>query len=424
MQKKRFEELEGLRGIAAIVVAIYHFLLAFYLFSFLGPGSAIPNMRYENNLYGNPIMAFLSGTFAVAIFFVLSGFVLSIGFFQTKDINIIRKLAAKRYIRLMFPALASTLLCFIVILLGLSKLHEVASITHSSWLADTWLFSPNLFDAIKSGVYDIFVQGHSPFNNVLWTMTTEFAGSFLVFGFLALFGSVKRRTIGYIFLGIVTFNTWFFAFVAGMAIADLYANGYIAAEKRRLIILLPILTIIFFLGGYPSTSVTGTIYQYITFTSFDVKLVWQTVYLSFAAIGLVLIVLYSRQLSNFLKIPKISILGKYTFSLYLVHLIVLYTFGMALFLLLRHKIGFGYNLSAMLAIILSIPIVIGATILFEKFIDSPSIKFSSVFANALLNGYETKAIKTQILKPIRSVFAKIKKLNSRRPTEIPEEVEV
>ncbi|HWT40718.1 MAG TPA: acyltransferase family protein, partial [Dongiaceae bacterium] len=196
----------------------------------------------------------------------------------------------------------------------------------------------------------------------------------------------------------------------------------IATKKRNLITLLPILAIVFFLGGYPIGPVAGTIYQHITIAGLN--LTWSTIYLSFAAIGLVLVILHSSQLSNFLKRPKISILGKYTFSLYLVHLTVLYTFGMALFLLLKHKIGIGYNASAVLSIILSIPVIAGATILFEKYIDSPSIKFSSVFANALLNGYDGKAIKARILKPARTTFIKIKKLSNRTPTEVPEEAEV
>jgi len=92
----RFMELEGLRGVAAIGVVLYHFGLSFYTLAFWGPGvTSVQNMRYEHFLHGNPAMVFLSGTFSVAIFFVLSGFVLSIGFFQTGKLEIIKKLAAK-----------------------------------------------------------------------------------------------------------------------------------------------------------------------------------------------------------------------------------------------------------------------------------------------------------------------------------------
>ncbi len=197
-QKKRFDELEGLRGIAAVVVAVYHFLLVFYVVAFLGAQSGnVQNMKLEDNLYGNPLMVFLSGPFAVAIFFVLSGFVLSIGFFQAKSIETVKKLATKRYLRLMLPALASILLAFIIITIGISRIHEVATISHADWLVNVWLFSPDIFEAMRSGIYDIFIKSGSAYNSVLWTMMFEFTGSFLVFGFLALFGNLKRRWVLY-----------------------------------------------------------------------------------------------------------------------------------------------------------------------------------------------------------------------------------
>jgi len=94
VKQNRFMELEGLRVIAAIVVVLYHAALIFYPGYFYGvgtPWAPVQNMFLEDNLYQNPLSGLLSGTFAVGIFFVLSGFVLSIGFFQKKDINIIKK---------------------------------------------------------------------------------------------------------------------------------------------------------------------------------------------------------------------------------------------------------------------------------------------------------------------------------------------
>lgn len=69
---ERFAELEGLRGAAAIAVALYHNILAFYPVIFLGFYSVFPvtqHVWFEDNLHGSPFSALLSGTFAVAIFF-------------------------------------------------------------------------------------------------------------------------------------------------------------------------------------------------------------------------------------------------------------------------------------------------------------------------------------------------------------------
>lgn len=421
-QNKRFEELEGLRGIAAVIVVFYHFLLAFYLFAFLGPGQT-QTQGFEDNLYGNPIMVLLSGTFAVAIFFVLSGFVLSIGFFQSGKMEIVRKLAAKRYLRLMLPALAATLICFVIIKLNISQLHAVADISKSGWLGGTWLFNPDLFMAFKSATFDIFMVSGSPFNNVLWTMAFEFAGSFLVFGFIALFGKQQHRWLAYLVVLIITFNTWFFAFIAGMMIADLYAHGKLKAKKRNLMYALPLLAGALFVAGYPYGSTQGTIYQYLSFSSFNIQ--WSIMYITLGAIGVMLIILGTEQIAKLFRFKAIRTLGRYTFSMYLVHLAVLYTFAMAVFLFLFNTIGLSFNKSALLAVVTSLPVVAVVSYYFEKYIDAPSTKLASYVGNVFL-GYtaapniakNTKLLYRKYRKRVVLAYAKA----FRKPIE--EEVEV
>lgn len=388
MQKHRFEELEGLRGVAAIIVVIYHFILAFYAVLFFGIGAQrLQHMRFEDNLYGNPLMVFVSGPFAVAIFFVLSGFVLSIAFFQTGKLSIVKKLAAKRYLRLMLPALASILIACFILMAGVSFLKEnVAAISGSGWLERSWSVVPNVFEAAQSGMFDIFMKEGNSYNNVLWTMVFEFAGSFLVFGFLALFGKLKYRWVVYGFLGFATFNTWFFAFIIGMLMADLYANGYLKPKRHSWFLIAPVLILSLVFGGYPAESVKGTIYQYMTIGGLGID--WTVVYLTFGAIGLVGVILLTEQIAAVFRRRAISKLGKYTFALYLIHLPVIYTFGMAIFLIFYKAAGLGFNVSVLLTLIASAPIIAGAAILFEKYVDAPSIKFSTYISNILL-GYES-----------------------------------
>ena len=380
----RFLELEGLRGVAAVVVVVYHNLLAFYALAFLGTGSGFSvgqNMRYEDNLYGNPIMVFLSGTFAVAIFFVLSGFVLSIGFFQTGKLEIIKKLAAKRYLRLMIPALVSVLIACLVMSIGLGHTGQAAALTHSGWLASSWNFVPNVFNAMSDGIANIFVQGTNQYNGALWTMTTEFFGSFIVFAFLALFsGSPIRRLLSVVLL-IITFNTWFMAFIAGMIIADLYANGYLK-QIRRGKSLAVLLIAGLFLAGYPYGSVQGSIYRYLTIPGLEMK--WNIFYLTIGAVILVGCVLAATQLAKVFSHPRISWLGRYTFSLYLVHLTILYSFTVFVFVVLRSHVGLGFNTSALLSLASSIPVIVWATYMFEKYVDAKAINFSSFVARLIL----------------------------------------
>lgn len=384
-QKKasnRFLELEGIRGIAAIVVVLYHFLLAFYLFSFFGPKSPglTQHMRFEDNLYGSPFSGFISGTFAVAIFFVLSGFVLSIGYFQTGKMSIVKRLASKRYLRLMLPALASLLLCYFLIRIGASHIKEASAITNSTWLASNWNFVPHLSEVLRDGFLTIFTQDpiHS-YNNVLWTMSYEFAGSFLVFLFLALFAKTPNRWVLYAILSVVTFNTWFFAFVIGMVFADMYSRGYLKQKTRSLFFALPLLLTGIYLGGYPfGNDLSGTAYFFYGQLPFS-GLNYQIISLTLGAAIIVSVVLATSQVANILRKKYISKLGKYTFSLYLVHIPILYTFSSAVFV--ASTAHFGYNKSVLITLLASIPVVVATTILFEKYIDTNAIKFANYISD-------------------------------------------
>lgn len=369
----RFMELEGLRGLASLMVAVYHCLLAFYAFMFFGYG--FQNMRLEDNLYGNPIAVFLSGTFAVAVFFVLSGFVLSVGFFRSKSIDSVRRLAVKRYSRLMLPALVSTIVCYILIKLGLSFTQDAANLTQSGWLRASWGFVPDFGQAISSGLIGIFATGGSAYNNVLWTMKIELIGSFVVFGFILLFGNSQHRWILYLLSLVLAFNmgVWYMAFIVGMLLADLYTSGYLSQKSRAIPFITGVLAIALFFGGYPYASVEGTMYQKFVIPGVQMQAL-STIIGASILVGLIM---STKQLSSLFRHRYLSALGKYSFSLYLIHLPVIYSLTVGLFVLLRAH--FGYNTSFALAFSASIPVVVLSTILFYRYVEAPSVRFANGF---------------------------------------------
>jgi peptidoglycan/LPS O-acetylase OafA/YrhL len=80
MKSEKIVVLEATRGIAAIVVLLNHLLQAFF------PrldGLTFPDERIA--LFGTPLFAFVNGTAAVVLFFVLSGFVLTVRAFQSRS---------------------------------------------------------------------------------------------------------------------------------------------------------------------------------------------------------------------------------------------------------------------------------------------------------------------------------------------------
>lgn len=420
-EAKRFIALEGVRGLAAITVVLHHFMLAFYPVLIWGPGS-LQHTHFEDNIHGTPLALLFAGTFAVAIFFVLSGFVLTIGFFQTKNESVIKKLAVKRYPRLMLPALTITMICLILIKLGFPHyIAEAAKVTGSGWLAGTsWSSNSSFLDALYSGSIGIFTQGASSFDNVLWTMTTEFLGSFIVFGFVLLFGKSQFRWISYIGVTVITFNTWFLPFILGMALADLYSIGYLGRIKKTRWSV-GALAGAAFLGAYPMVGASATLYSFINVPLFtNMKLDYGVLCLTIGAALLIFAVLISKRLTTWLEKPRVSILGKYTFSLYLVHLPILYTTGVMSFLVLNPLIG--YNKAALVTFLINVPVVMLATVFFERYVDAPAVRFSSVVAKAFENG-KGFGIKKYILNTRRKV-RKMQAILLRRQRDVVEESSV
>lgn len=376
-------ELEGLRGLAAIVVVIFHAILMFYPGIFYGSEAYSPpvvqNMRFEDNLYGNPVMGLFTGSFSVAIFFVLSGFVLTVGFLKKRDTEIIRRLAIKRYARLMLPALVSILFCYIVIKVGFGAARgETSIITHSNWLAGLWLQIPSLLDAIAQGVYGVFADGTSTYNPVLWTIKYEFIGSFIVFGIALLFSASKYRWIVYLFLSLVFISTWYLGFVIGMALADAYVNYNKRLRSIPAWVLGIGLLVGVGLGAFPPTNLDGTVYKWILLPGMT-QVQNISFYLTLAATLVILGVLLLPRMNSFFSQSKIAFLGKYTFALYLVHMPILFSLGTTVFI--GVYTGNNFHAAALVAATVAFLAIVPIAYLFERYVDAPSIRLSTLLTD-------------------------------------------
>jgi peptidoglycan/LPS O-acetylase OafA/YrhL len=333
-------------------------------------------------------MAFFSGPFAVAIFFVLSGFVLTVGFFSSKSQMVIEKLAAKRYLRLMLPALVSVMIAWFFIGIHASHVVDANAIIKNTDLTFSWALNANFWDALYEGTVGIFSGNAINYNPVTWTMLYEFVGSLTVFAFCLLFGKSSRRWVMYIILLVVTIQTWYLAFALGMILADLYVNRAHVFNNKPLGALMMIVGLFF--GGYVAgANVKGTIYETLTVRG------WQmgqsrALFLSVGAFLVIAAILSLPKLQDWLGHKRVSILGRYTFALYLVHLPLLYVVAFGLFAYFVNTFHMGYNYAVITALVVYLPITAAATWLFERYIDAPSIKLSGLLARYVLVGSDRK----------------------------------
>ena len=122
-QSHKLPALEGLRGIAAFIVVIWHLHLAFFANSFEDIRLHLAHIPHFPALVLQAVIEGLqNGSFAVWLFWIMSGFVLSLQFFLRAHQSplaaahdYLEEAFLRRYPRLLVPVLASV--CFAYLLL-------------------------------------------------------------------------------------------------------------------------------------------------------------------------------------------------------------------------------------------------------------------------------------------------------------------
>ncbi|KRE78207.1 hypothetical protein ASG71_09860 [Arthrobacter sp. Soil763] len=169
----RVTQLDGLRGLAALVVVACHVLSVVP-----GIGHVVfdersrPLNSAESWAVFSPLHLLWNGTPAVHVFFVLSGFVLILPFTKPGRGKGWASYYVKRLLRLYLPAWASLVLAAALIAL----IPRTASPLQSSW-ADMYVVDPELGRVARDG---LLLLGASTVNTPLWTLRWEVLFSLLL----------------------------------------------------------------------------------------------------------------------------------------------------------------------------------------------------------------------------------------------------
>jgi peptidoglycan/LPS O-acetylase OafA/YrhL len=169
----RVTQLDGLRGIAALVVVACHVLS-----TLPGIGSVVEGDRSAGLTTAgewavfSPLHVLWNGTPAVHVFFVLSGFVLVLPFTRPGAGPSWAQYYAKRFFRLYLPAWASLAVAVALILL----IPRTASPLQSPW-ADMYVVDPSLGQVLKDAS---LMLNASTINTPLWSLKWEVAFSLLL----------------------------------------------------------------------------------------------------------------------------------------------------------------------------------------------------------------------------------------------------
>jgi peptidoglycan/LPS O-acetylase OafA/YrhL len=357
---RRLVALDGMRGVAALVVVIYH-------------SSLIARSFLETNRVGDawwwidstPLKLATAGMESVLVFFVLSGLVVALPALRPGFAW--RTYYPARVLRLYVPVWGALLLGTLLIF----AVHRDPSMASaSSWLADTNASSvtPSQFLAEASlgrHTYDI--------DNVLWSLRWEMAFSVSLPVFVIAAAATRRwwfivaplALIAHItgrMLSITPLVYLPIFFLGTILAANLGALSEWAARRSRMFWTLEI-----------CGSLTLIILSYLTrgiapFGSFAGTVIWGLA--AAGAVGLIVAGIGSPAMRRFLTARVPRWLGKVSFSLYLVHVPILTT--------LAFLIGDQWW---PLVIAIGIPLSLTVSWLFFRFVEKPSHKLAKWFGS-------------------------------------------
>ncbi|KAF2819732.1 hypothetical protein CC86DRAFT_127152 [Ophiobolus disseminans] len=330
--------IDGLRGIASFVVVSGHLCTA--LVPWLHSPANGPKLA--PSIFQLPFFRLaVGGRSAVAIFFLVTGYVNSIGPISksragnhdTAFMGIARS-ALARSGRLILPTMAAT---FITWTLANTNAYHMTKHVDSTWIRQGWhRQEPTMWEALMSLVKaetETWTIGWNDYDGTQWTLHLFLEGSMLVYTtmFATVMVKPKARMLIY---GVLYLYFWQLGLaigalkglniVMGMFVAELH-NHYKDSATSVLPAPIPALMILvgMFLAGYPQDNpqyahwshVMLKMMQSITVEKADVRRYWDHIGASTILLG----IFFSGTARKVLCSPVFNFLGRVSFPVYLMH---------------------------------------------------------------------------------------------------------
>ncbi len=355
--------LEALRGLAAIAVVLNHSILA-YLPQLYGSGP-LP-AGGPHSLQGTVQYVFINGAGAVCLFFVLSGYVLTRRFCQTGDTRILMKGAVKRWPRLMGPVLATVMLSYSLFYFHLYYFQQAGEKSGSDWLS---LFGNSFFQmlqpplttaaihlrgALEQGLYFVFFRGDYLYDSSLWTMRPELAGSLIAFGAAPILLEA-RKSSAYLTAGLAAVMVALLhfadsnleAFPIGVAMAVLLPRE----SRLPHAVAWPILLIGLYLLGFPGKAMGA----YAAFGWLEAQGMKGAEPMILGAALTIVGVECFPPVRRMMSGRFAALLGEFSFPIYLVHVLVIFSAGSAIYM--RYGTAPAFAAGLLLSPVAALPLV-------------------------------------------------------------------
>lgn len=373
-RRNKIRSIEGIRGIACLMVLFSHLSLTFFPYLHSFSLEADSNYSVQKMFHDSPFGFIYSGTSAVFIFFVLSGYILTHVASRADGPNLLA-MSLKRYPRLMIPAVVSCVLSYTFF-----TLFSVDKTMLTSWINTYGDFDYSFFGAIYSGVVDAFIVGRSRYNPILWTMKIELIGSFLVFYICFLKLKKKVANLGRIFIVLLLAMMWLdiVSELMGLSVMAFIIGSLFCFYGRKV---RPEFSIVLFLLGLYLAGIHNDSASYSFITSILGPEAYQRG--NFASgILIVYSIMFNDQLNWFFAHKLFVFMGRVSFSVYLIHLPVISTLGVSLFNLASKS--FSYEMSAVFSSIVVIFSTYLMAMVYYNYVDRSGMVISNKFQHFIL----------------------------------------
>jgi len=380
-EPKRFY-LDSLRGIAATIVVATHFLQAFYPYAVFG-GSYRQQASLESVFHRPPFSLAIAGNFAVCLFFVLSGFVLTTGHmqFQSGSRSRLIKAMIKRPIRLGGMVAFSVLLSYALLVCGCYFNERVSWLTGSQpWFSSFWTNSISMKAFACDLIFGLFSTSEV-YNPPMWTIYKELKGSYIVFLYLVFRVHLKasQRAIVLVVLFLLLYKSLYVGFVIGLVFAELDRLPFMNKMRASRVVAPLTLCLGLLLGMQPyyiesvESSLTGLLATASRFGTGG--------YSMFGAILVFASVLSSVSIQRALDHRVLRYLGSVSYAMYALHFLLLGSLASWLYLNLCGSLG--HFFATVVAVSVTMPVLAILSHMVTKAVDRPSNELSNWLANRL-----------------------------------------
>jgi len=313
-------QIDGLRFIAILVVVLWHISLR--------------ASRYVDFLHANGSQVeslylwFPHGEIGVALFFMISGYVIAQPFMSRPAGQWrIGRFYLRRLRRIYPPYFIALTICLVLIMASNFTVKWPGPTTTESWFASALYLHGILFDT------------SSRLNPPIWSNEVEIQfyalAPLLIFGYMRLRDSTVRQTIGWLSVGALIIAASLFdlvhpfdprfrygllahayLFVAGVILAD-FARTQDASVRRRLF------DGVFLFG----LALLGLVGFYLTRVDSRPGGGWPDIVTNAATLGAVVALyfgaMHGRVTARIMSTPWITLIGTMCYSIYLVHVVVI-----------------------------------------------------------------------------------------------------